>query len=89
MHDDDAQAVFERGDAAASLLADEAFISVMNELSGHHLAEMLATTPGPSGSDKRTHHHLMIHALQQITDGLTIRVSASTELRRHLEEETE
>ena len=80
----DPQVILDRGQAAALLMADETFLSVIDDLSQYHLAAICAARPGEAGREARDHHHLLHYALSEIAGELAGRVQTAEELKRLL-----
>jgi hypothetical protein len=77
---EDAQRVIERGHRAETLLANEAFAWVVNDLTTMHLAALVAADPGtPQGQEEAHSHHVQQHALTGIVEALTGYVAAGRE----------
>lgn len=83
----DPQLILDRGQAAALLMADETFLSVVDDLSQYHLAAIVAAPPGDRGREARDHHHLLHFALSEIAGELQGRVQTAEELKRLLKQQ--
>lgn len=77
--------IMERGANAGALLESPTFVSAMNDLSGSHLAALLACRPIPSEAEARDYHHRMLHALDEIHATLMGYVTAGMEAKESLE----
>lgn len=73
--------IIAQGEAAERLLRNQDYVEVLNTLSDFHLAALVACPPGPTHSETREHHHLMIHALQEINSEVQRRAAALLDLR--------
>jgi len=69
--DDLARAVIERGRKSASLLANEAFLWIVDDQTNYHLAALVAAPTGPAGADAVIYHHQQQHALTELVASLS------------------
>jgi len=83
---DQARWIIERGENARSLLGQQAFLAVVDDLSNLYLASLVATPPGPRGQDAREEAHLLHHALAEIVATLRQYDLAAVEMQRLLED---
>lgn len=81
----DPQVILDRGQAAAILMSDPTFLSVVDDLSHYHLAAIVAAPPGERGREARDHHHLLHYALSEIAGDLAGRVQTAEELKKLLQ----
>lgn len=65
-----------------------AFLSVVDDISGLHLAALMATRPGARDLDAREYHHLMHHALTEIVAQLQGYDQAGEAMQRVLDEKS-
>jgi hypothetical protein len=82
---DETEALLKRGAAAERLMRDEVFAGVMNELAEAHTQAMIRTPAGVPGEADRTHHHLLLTALREIADTLSLRITQAEQALRDLE----
>lgn len=81
--------VVERGNAAARLLQDQAFIDVFNTRTNYHTSALLGSTP--EAKETREWHFTMVRAFQELHQELVelVAIGESTSrmiAERHLED---
>jgi hypothetical protein len=87
--EDQARLIIERGDNAASLMANEAFLWIVSDQTNYHLAALCAAPPGPRGADAVAYHHLQQNALSELVAALQGYAQAGTAMREALLESSD
>lgn len=85
MSAEEAQRVLNRGVAAEELLANPAFVRVIDDLSMMHLSALVSAPPGAAALEAREYHHTMHSALKEIVSDIQGHVSAANEIRIRLD----
>lgn len=82
----DPQEDLDRGHSARALLSDSTFLSVLDDLSTHHLAAIVAAPPGPRGVEARDYHHLLHYALSEIAADLQGRIAIAVRIEQAIQQ---
>jgi hypothetical protein len=83
---DEIDAILKRGERAKSLLTNEDFLAIVDDLSNYHLAALVACAPGERDRETREFHHTMHAALREIAQEIQQRVSAAEEIKARLDQ---
>lgn len=67
---DQARLIIERGENATRLLADPAFVWIVDDQTNYHLAALCAAPPGPRGAEAVAYHHGVQHSLSELVSAL-------------------
>jgi len=81
--------VLTRGEDAALLMQNAAFLNVIDDISNFHLSALVAAPPGASSLEAREYHHTMHTAIREVAQEIQSRVAYAEELKLHIEQAIE